>query len=212
VKKTTPMQIAEDIASRIGKGLLHPGEHLVETVLANEYNTSRAPVREALLMLERDRLVQRIPHHGFVVKRFTRKQIHELYDVLYRLEEIAIIKAIRSRTDEDLETLEQLLANQRAAVEAKDVPAYYELNEEFHNLIFSIAGNETLSDLYLSLHRPAKPFRLLSLAQSDNLNRSFSEHAMQVEAIRSRDEEAALSAIREQEIRALRSLDLLFPE
>src|SRR5690606_19880163 len=109
MKKTTAMQIADEISTRIAKGQLHPGERLVETALAKEFQTSRAPIREALLMLERDRLVERIPHQGVVVRRFTRQEIYDLYDVIYRLEEIAFEKAVSKVTEEDLRELDRIL-------------------------------------------------------------------------------------------------------
>lgn len=212
MKKTTAMQIAEEIATRIGKGILHPGQHLVETVLAEEFSTSRAPVREALLMLERDGLVQRVPHHGVVVRRFTRTEIYELYDVIYRLEEIAMEKAVAKITPDHLKQLEEVLQRQQQAVIAHDVPSYYDLNEEFHNLIFSISGNRVLSEMYRSLRRSARPFRMLSMAHGNNLSLSLKEHQKQVEALRARDVGLGKRAIHEQETRSLNSLDLLFPE
>lgn len=212
VKKTTAMQIAEEIATRIGKGILYPGQHLIETTLAMEFNTSRAPVREALLMLERDGLVQRIPHHGVIVRRFTRAEIYDLYDVIYRLEEIAMEKAVLTVSTEHVIQLELILKDQKQTVDAHDVQRYYEYNEEFHNLIFMIAGNQVLSDMYSSLRRAARPFRMLSMAHGNNLSLSLKEHQKQVEALREQEINSGIRAIQEQETRALRSLELLFPE
>lgn len=212
MKKTTAMQIAEEIATRIGKGILYPGQHLIETTLAMEFNTSRAPVREALLMLERDGLVQRIPHHGVIVRRFTRAEIYDLYDVIYRLEEIAMEKAVLTVSTEHVIQLELILKDQKQTVDAHDVQRYYEYNEEFHNLIFMIAGNQVLSDMYSSLRRAARPFRMLSMAHGNNLSLSLKEHQKQVEALREQEINSGIRAIQEQETRALRSLELLFPE
>jgi DNA-binding GntR family transcriptional regulator len=212
LKKTTAVLIAEEVAIRIGNRILHPGQHLVEAVLAEEFNSSRAPVREALLMLERDGLVQRVPHHGVMVKRFTRKEIYELYDVIYRLEEIAMEKAIVKITQADMEKLEDILASQQQAVSTEDVQSYYDLNEEFHKAIFSICGNRVLSEMYASLRRSARPFRMLSMAQGSNLSSSLQEHQKQLEALRKLDKESGKLAIKEQETRSLRSLEILFPE
>lgn len=211
MKKTTAMKIAEEISTRIARGILHPGERLIETSLAEEFQTSRGPIREALLMLERDRMVKRVPHQGVVVRNYSRKEFLELYDVIYRLEEIAFAKAISQVTDADITKLEETIALQQQACERRDVEAYYELNEQFHELIFTIAGNTVLLQMYQSLRRPARPFRLLTMAQGDNLTSSLSEHTAQVAALRQRDIESGKQAIREQETRSLRSLELLFP-
>ncbi|MCH6267069.1 MULTISPECIES: GntR family transcriptional regulator [Neobacillus] len=211
-KKTIAIKIAEEITARIGKRILHPGEHLVEAAIAEEFKTSRSPVREALLMLERDRLVQRVPHQGVVVRRFTRTDIYELYDVIYRLEEIAMEKAIVKIDQDGIDKLENVIKMQERAVKDYDLELYYELNEEFHHLIFSIANNKVLSEMYLSLRRSARPFRMLSMAQGSNLTSSLNEHREQVKALIEKDVSAGKRAIYEQEIRSLRSLEILFPE
>lgn len=204
------MYIAEELADRIAKGILHPNEHLVETVLAEEFNASRAPVREALLMLERDKLVTRVPHHGFVVKKFTRDEIHQLYDATFRLEEIVMQKAIDSATDEDLAELDDILRRQKEAVDRKDVLGYYELNEVYHYTLFRIANNNFLTEFHRSLRKSSRPLSLLNMGQSTNLYNSFDEHVKQVEALKAKDKEKALAAIREQESRSLKTLDFIY--
>lgn len=211
-KATTAMQIADEIATMIGRAMLRPGEHLVETALAERFQTSRAPIREALLMLERDRLVQRVPHQGVVVRNFTRREIHDVYDVIYRLEEIAMEKAVSRVTPNEMKHLQEILLRQREAVDAGDVQQYFELNEEYHVALFDIAGNPVLTELYQSSRRGARPFRVLSIAQGNNLSASFEEHSRQVEALEQKDVGGGKRAIHEQEIRSIKSLDLLFPE
>lgn len=211
MKKTAPMLIAEELSRRIAQGFLHPGERLIETVLAEEFSTSRAPVREALLMLERDRLVERVPHHGVVVRSFTKSEIHALYDVIYRLEEIAMEKAIANGSP-NLERITDILQAQEQAAREQNVHAFYEANEIFHSVFFEMAGNPVLDDIYQSLRRSARPFRILTLAQGNNLSLSYQEHKKQVEALRTGDVKLGKQGIKEQESRALRSLDLLFPE
>lgn len=209
-KKTAPMQIAEEIADRIAKGILHPNEHLIETVIAEEFNTSRAPVREALLMLEKDRLVKRVPHHGFVVKKFSREEIHQLYDATFRLEEITMEKAILKITDSDIIRIEEILEKQCEAIEEGDIVRYYDLNEEFHVTLLSIANNQFITEMHQSLRRSARPLSMLNMGQGNNLFLSYQEHRSQVDALKKRDKEAAIAAIREQESRSLKTLDIFY--
>lgn len=209
-KKTTPMHIAEELASRIAKGILSPNEHLVETVIAEEFKTSRAPVREALLMLEREKLVTRVPHHGFVVKKFTKEEIHQLYDATFRLEEIVMQKAIDKATEKDIALLDDILNKQKEAVEQQDVLGYYELNEQFHSVIFTIARNEFLRELHQSLRKSSRPLSILNMGQGTNLQASFEEHQKQVDALKKGDKQLAIAAIREQEARSLKTLDLIY--
>ncbi|MFS0593428.1 GntR family transcriptional regulator [Cytobacillus horneckiae] len=200
------------MSNRIGKRILNPGERLVESAIAEEFNTSHSPVREALLMLERDRLVQRIPYQGVVVRRFSKSDIHELYDVIYRLEEIAMEKAMVNVTAEAIANLENVIQAQEQAVEEKNIEVYYDLNEKFHSFIFLIASNKVLSEMYSSLRRSARPFRMISMAQGDNLQSSLAEHKKQAKALMEKDMTSGKRAIHEQEIRSIASLDILFPE
>lgn len=210
-KKTVPVYIAEEIALRIAKGILNPNEHLVEAKIAEEFKISRAPVREALLMLEKNRLVTRVPHHGFVVKKFSKKEIHQLYDATFRLEEIAMEKAVNNVTDSDIERLEEILGRQRLAIESQDIIGYYALNEEFHAAILAIAKNEFLTEMHQSLRRSAHPLSVLNMGQGNNMLSSYDEHRRQVEALKQGDKEAGIQAIREQEARALKTLDIFYP-
>jgi DNA-binding GntR family transcriptional regulator len=209
-RKTAPEAIANALGDRIASGTLHPNEHLIEAAIAIEFGTSRAPVREALLMLEKDGLVIRSPHRGFVVKKFSRDEIHQLYDATFRLEEIAFIKAIENAREEDFQRLEANLDRQQQAIETHNVLAYYELNEAFHAMLMDIAGNVFITRTHRSLRRSSRPLSMLNMGQGQNMSSSHAEHKQQLEALRRRDKTAGLAAIREQEERSLRTLDIFY--
>ncbi|GGE28283.1 putative HTH-type transcriptional regulator YdhC [Pullulanibacillus camelliae] len=211
VKKTVAAHIAEEISSRIANGYWSPNEHLVEAKLAEEFETSRAPVREALLMLEKERLVTRVPHHGFVVKKFTKKEIHELYDATFRLEEIAMGKAVINITESDIQRLEEILEGQKKAIEKNDIVGYYTLNEKFHEIIFEIAKNQFLAEMHKSLRKSSQPLSVLNLGQGTNMLSSYEEHSRQFEALKQRDKDAGIQAIRDQEARSVKTLDIFYP-
>ncbi|GED29923.1 GntR family transcriptional regulator [Brevibacillus centrosporus] len=210
-KKTIALQLAEELSQRIARGILSPNEHLVETKLAEEFNTSRAPVREALLMLEKERLVTRVPHHGFVVKKFRKIEIHQLYDATFRLEEIAMAKAVNNVTDRDIQELEEILAAQWSAIQKEDVVEYYSLNEKFHETIFAIANNEFLAEMHHSMRRSTRPLSVLNIGQGKNMYSSYEEHSRQLDALKKRDTGAGIQAIRDQESRSLKTLDIVYP-
>ncbi len=212
MKSNRAAQIAEEIATLIGKGILHSGERLVGAALSEKFQCSRALIRDALIMLERDGLVEKIPNAGAIVKNFTKEEIHELYDVIYRLEEMAIEKASSRATEQDFSNLFTILEEQRVAANSNDIHSYYESNEKYHLEIFNIAGNRILVGIYKSLRMSVRPFRMLVMGQGNNLLASYLEHKKQVEALKAHNIRDARYAIREQEIRSLKSLDVLFPE
>nr|WP_276513840.1 FCD domain-containing protein [Cytobacillus horneckiae] len=135
-----------------------------------------------------------------------------MYDVIYRLEEIAMEKAMVNVTAEAIANLENVIQAQEQAVEEKNIEVYYDLNEKFHSFIFLIASNKVLSEMYSSLRRSARPFRMISMAQGDNLQSSLAEHKKQAKALMEKDMTSGKRAIHEQEIRSIASLDILFPE
>lgn len=212
VKKSVSQKIAEEIATLIGKRILHPGEHLVENNLVEKFQASRSSVREALSMLERDKLVERIPYQGVKVRNFSSKEIHDLYDTIYGLELLAMEKAISKVTTHDIMELNIILEKQKVTLEEKQVELYYELNEEFHQKLFLITENTFLLDLYNYLYRIVRPFRLLTFAQGDNMLSSYEEHVKQIEALKNKNLSKGSTAINDQKNRALKSLQLLFPK
>lgn len=196
----------------IGNRKLHPGEHLVEYDLSKKFNVSRSSIREALTMLERDQLIERIPNQGAKVRNFTPKEIYHLYDAIYGLEFLAMEKAIVIMTDEHIEILNNILQDQKISVEREEVKEYYELNEKFHDYIFGITENTFLIEVYQNLLRIALPFRLLTFAQGDNMRLSYEEHKKQTEGLKKGDLSISEKATKDQKERALKSLKNLFPE
>ncbi len=197
---------------RIAKRMLHPNQHLVELAIAEEFKTSRAPVREALLMLEKDRLVEKIPHRGFVVRQFSKSEIHQLYDATFRLEEIAMQKAIHNVTQSDIAALEDILEKQREAIGNNDTVSYYDFNEQFHAYILFIAGNQFITEMHQSLRRSSRPLSLLNMGQGNNMSLSYEEHTRQFRALQTKDLSSGIQAIRDQEARSLKTLDIFYPE
>src|SRR5699024_7488088 len=82
--------IAEKITEQIIRGAIRPGEKIVETVYAEEFGTSRAPVREALYLLTIQGLVERIPRRGAVVKGYSDDEIRNILEIRMFLESLAV--------------------------------------------------------------------------------------------------------------------------
>ncbi|PGT82782.1 GntR family transcriptional regulator, partial [Bacillus sp. AFS040349] len=80
--------IAKHITDQIISGDLKPGEKLVEHIYAEEYGTSRAPVREAIYLLAIEGLVERIPRKGAVVKEYSEHEIYDLLEIRNMLEKV----------------------------------------------------------------------------------------------------------------------------
>lgn len=180
-------QVRDELRERINDGRLAPGERLVEQALADQFNVSRIPVREALRMLQTEGLVTALPRRGALVAQLNRSDLEHLYDVRAALEVLAFRLAAEHATPQHVKQLEQLVKRTLAAAKRHDHAEATRLNAEFHESVIVVAGNPYLSSTYGTLTG-----RLRWLVnQSREYERHVAEHTGLVEAIAAADPERA---------------------
>src|SRR3954470_18929756 len=130
---TSTGRVREQLQHAILEGALKPGERLRAEALAQRYGTSRTPVREALLQLEAQGLVEVEPNRGAVVRAFDRADLLDLYEVRALLEPAAAAKAAHNIAADDIARLQANCDGAQAA--GDDADAQIALNEEFHRII-----------------------------------------------------------------------------
>lgn len=136
---TLSQKIAQSIADRIVEGHIKPGERLLESKWTETYGTSRAPVREAFYLLESDGIVERIPRRGVFVKEYNQKELFDMYEVVYRMEELALTKAIINAEDEEIAYLFELLGQMKQFIEVREIKRYFPLMEAMHQQFFRLS-------------------------------------------------------------------------
>jgi DNA-binding GntR family transcriptional regulator len=181
--KSLPMRIAEYIAKGILEGRYTTGERLKEEELARLFNTSRAPVREALYILQLQGLVERVPRRGTIVKEYTRKELRELYEVRLGLESMAMDRLIERWTPHVRSRFETVLHRMSLALARKDSEDYARLNDEFHQLVFEYAENEVLWRLYRQLKNLLVAVLQMSTQDLGQIRASLEEHQAIVRAL-----------------------------
>lgn len=153
------MQTKQDHAYRslkdqITSGALLPGQRIVVNRFAQEIGTSAIPVREALLRLEAEGLVEITPHVGAVVTHITGQMIEMTLETLAVMEGYAT-RAAAPRAHEILPELERLHARMDAAAQREDWDAFSRCNREFHFAIYEVVPNtvltKTIEDLWTQL-------------------------------------------------------------
>lgn len=179
------------LRERILRNELVPGSRLVLRDIANQYETSDIPVREALRMLERDGLVEMIPYRGARVTGLTAREIEETYFIRGHLESIATGLAATRITPAELDGLAVLMAQMRGAVDAQDGPGFSDLNREFHRTIVAACGNEMLRELTMDIWRRHSGFQRVFRMIPERLATSQAEHEEIMAALRARDAERA---------------------
>jgi len=142
---------AYELRKLIFSGQMKPGEHLVEERLTARLGVSRAPVREALGLLQRDGIVQKVDRHGFMVVAITAQDVREIYSLRMALERFAIELGTPVREKSRLEPIERALENMRDAATNSDEESLLAANSAFHRGLVGLAGHQRLEQTYDSL-------------------------------------------------------------
>ena len=141
-------------------GQFQPGQPLTEVALSSQLRISRGPVREALLILAQEGLVNHHPHHGFTVVNWNTEDALAMASVRLPLETMALELARASATEERLGELRNIQARILAGVSANHVAAWIREDLRFHEKIWEWSGNAWLVH---ALRRITYPFFAFSL-------------------------------------------------
>lgn len=190
-------KLREKIEEQIATGELLPGCTLDEAALVEQHGVSRTPVREALIQLAAEGLIEIRPRRGAVVSSIGPTRLLEMFEVMGELE--AMCGRLASRRMSDAERAELVAAHQACekARAENDSDTYFYLNERFHAAIYSGSHNGFLGEQALQLHRRLRPYRRLQLRVRDRMGTSFKEHEAIVHAIVTGDAETAAQTLRE---------------
>lgn len=186
-----PEQAYREIRRRILDLSLLPGEKLVLRDLAEQLQMSRTPVREALVRLRAEGLVEMLPHRGMRVAVPTATATREIYEIVQGVEGQAA-KLAAERADADkVSRLEGAVAALEAAIAARDLAAWAEADREFHTLLLEAAGNQRMRDLINTFEGHMQRIRIATVYQGRLPEQSVRDHRALLEAIRAGDGERA---------------------
>lgn len=182
----------------IRDGTLEPGASLSEVALANSFDISRTPIREALKQLATEGLVEIIPRVGTFVAKPSLREIVELFQVKEVLEGLSARLMAQRGEVAELEALRRNVSESEAAVHAGDTSGYAGLVNEFHELIAAGSDNSKLVASYRVLLDQLAYSRLVrtSLGRPGRLPRSLEEHREILMLIEAKDADGAEAAMR----------------
>lgn len=197
MKKRRSEELRDEIEELIAFGKLPPGKHLDETELAERFGVSRTPVREALNQLASAGLIEIRPRRGAIVAELGAQELVEMFEVMAELEGMCGRLAARRLTDPEQRTLLRIHeACKDAARDGVDPDVYYQLNDEFHGVIYAASHNGFLIEQVWTLRRRLRPYRRLQLRVRGRIPNSFDEHEKIVAAILAGDGELANTLMR----------------
>lgn len=194
-RATSGSAIYRDLQQQIVTMALKPGTALGEQMLADRYGVSRTPVREAVIRLSEERLVDVLPQQGTFVSRLDIALIPEAVVIRQALEGATVQHAARISTERNVALLDDILAEQRFYRDRNQLDRFMGADEAFHEAIASVAN---LPGVWSYL-RPAKVHidraRWLTLPFLGRTTPVIAEHEMIRDAIAAHDEAAALKAM-----------------
>lgn len=142
--QTVNQRAYDRLCELILSGHLRFGERLDERMLADRMKISRTPIRDAIGRLATEGLVERRPYQGNFVRTFNSEQIRGLYDVRRELEVLAVRLAVARASRAEVEDLASIVAKCHAAFERGDLVGFERFDQQFHERIAVLSGNETL--------------------------------------------------------------------
>jgi len=191
------LKLRDALEDDIVNGKLKPGDRLEEAALAERFNVSRTPVREAFQYLVGSGLVETVPKKGSYVANIGLPQLIEMFEVMAELEGMCARLAARRITDPQAKELQSLLDACARAKERGDPDAYYYENEHFHDCIYRASHNSFLAQQARQLQTRLKPYRRLQLRVRNRPSKSLEEHRQIVDAILAGDESRAEACIKD---------------
>lgn len=198
--------IYEKLKDRIIDGKLAPGQRLVIFELANEFNVSPMPVREAIKRLQQDGFLEVIPHVGARVASFDLNKFKEIVLIRMELEPLAARLATPYINADKIKELEQIILDMERAIKDKNYTQYAQLNKKFHIAIYSASPYQYLYELIMSLWTKSEFSRTIFSKFNDRMEVSIAEHKMWLQAIKDGDSQKSGNILRAHKENAFKKL------
>ncbi len=185
-------EVVAQVRTAIIEGRLKPGGHLAETALTKQLGVSRTPVREALILLEREGLVVAEPNRGVFVRVFREGDVDAIFSMRTTLENFAAERVIDDLTQRDFEQLEQLTEEQKAFIEQSDFKGVRTTDMAFHQYLIERADHPLLARAWGELVAQIAAVLYLRAEAIPNYDETMatSDHKAILEAFREGDLEA----------------------
>lgn len=183
-------RVADALRAALIAGELRPGEVYSAPSLAARFGVSATPVREAMLDLAKEGLVDAVPNKGFRVTAVSDRQLDE-YTHVRALIEVPTVVALTGTADRaSLEALRPAAREIVTAAAAGDLIAYVEADTRFHLGLLALAGNTHLVEVVADLRGRSRLYGLTALVEAGRLLASAEEHLELLDALLARDEQA----------------------
>lgn len=195
--RTLPEQVAEQLAQEIVEQTLKPGARLKEVELCEQFGVSRAPIREALRLLESRGLVRIEARRGVRVTQLSAQEVDDLYEIRASLLGLAARRVAARRGAAFLEAARSLAQRLRQFAPHPAYGKYFEVTYALSNLIADAAESPRLSALVHSFSQQVARYTRMSLQAPERRRRSLHNWERLLKAIEASQPPAAEAAMRD---------------
>ncbi len=205
-RTTASSRIYSELREELVSLQRRPGEPISEAEIALSYGLSRTPVREAILKLADEGLVDIFPQSGIFVSRIPLAALPEAIIVRKALEETTAGMAAQRATPSQIMNLQAIVQRQREADAARDREGFHQADEAFHSSIAEIAGYPGIWRLILQVKVHVDRYRRLTLPVAGRMTQVIAEHEPILAAIEAHDPAAARVAMEKHLVRLLHDI------
>lgn len=189
--------VFNQIKQDINKGVYSPNEKLVETELATRYGTSRNTIRNVLSLLEKDNLVSIEPHKGAKIVSLKLKDIVNLLELRAEVEGYIFKKVVPTILQDDIKEMEDIFSKMQSNIKNNQFSHHAELNNSFHEIIYSKCDNKLATDLVRSLKEQVAKYNFKTILIPGRQEATLIEHQNILEAVSKKDEVQASMKVKE---------------
>jgi DNA-binding GntR family transcriptional regulator len=193
-RQSLRQQVAHALRAALVAGDMRPGVLYSAPLLAEKFGVSATPVREAMLDLASEGLVEAVRNKGFRVTDLSDKELDEITQIRMLIE-IPTVGDVARRCDADMASAVEALREEAREMEAlaveRDLIRYVEVDRQFHLSLLALAGNSYLVEVVRQLRARSRLYGLHALADSGQLAASAHEHELLVDLVLAGDVEGA---------------------
>ena len=190
------LSVYNELKNKIVSLELMPGQILRVQQLSKDFGISRTPVREAVVRLRDDGLVEESDGRKFRVSEITWRMIDDIYETRQALEGLVVSRLAESLVPEQIERLDSLLGQMRQAVGQGDLARYFELDDEFHGALLRIHGNRVILSCIGRIKDQQQRIRFLTEGARDRTEESLAEHERILQCLHAHDGAGASEQMR----------------
>ncbi len=195
-KKRLADQVYEQLLDAIHQGVILPNDQIVQEKLAEQFEISRTPVREALLRLEQEKIIEVAKRGGFKIRIISERETEEIYRARAAIECYAMRMLAAQSTPALLEQLRHTIQQAENLTEYS-VKAYFRANQTIHRAFVVATENRYLLEMFDNTWNRGTSFRLFASIDAEAMAQSLGGHEALVDAIASGQPELAFQAMLE---------------